>query len=68
MGKALFLFSFGCVFYLPCLGALRVVVGCSRWWVLFSWLVVPLLREVVTVVVVFFQLFQAYQLPRVLFA
>lgn len=28
-------FSFGCVFYFPCLGALRVVVGCSRWWVLF---------------------------------
>lgn len=28
-------FSFGCVFYFPCLGALRVVVGCSRWWGLF---------------------------------
>lgn len=28
-------FSFGCAFYFPCLGALRVVVGCSRWWVLF---------------------------------
>lgn len=53
---------------MPCLGALRVVVGWSRWWVLFSWLVEPLLREVVTVVVVFFQLFQAYQVPRVLFA
>jgi len=27
--------SVGCAFYFPCLGALRVVVGCSRWWVLF---------------------------------
>lgn len=28
-------YSTGCAFHFPCLRALRVVVGCSRWWVIF---------------------------------